>query len=64
MGEDMNEKLEKAVQYLRDRGIYILDAGNKFLPTDAAHTDIAVMFARYRREVLDQPFPAVMRKRK
>ena len=60
----MTEKLETAVQYLRSRNIYIIDAGNKFLPTDAAHTDVSVTFARYRREVLDQPFPAVIRKRK
>lgn len=60
----MTEKLQKAVQYLRSRNIYIIDAGNKFLPTDAAHTDVSVTFARYRREVLDQPFPAVIRKRK
>lgn len=60
----MTEKLETAVQYLRGRNIYIIDAGNKFLPTDAAHTDVSMTFARYRREVLDQPFPAVIRKRK
>jgi len=60
----MIEKMEMAVKYLRGRNIYITDAGNKFLPSDAAHTDVSVTFARYRREVLDQPFPAVMRKRK
>jgi hypothetical protein len=60
----MSEKLEKAVQYLRGRNIYITDAGNRFIPSDAAHTDVSVTFTRYRREVLDQPFPAVIRKRK
>jgi hypothetical protein len=58
----MNEKLQKSIAYLKERNIYILD--NVFKPTNAASTDVSVTFARYRREVLDQPFPAVMRKRK
>lgn len=60
----MIEKMEMAVKYLRARNIYITDAGNRFIPTDAAHTDVSMTFARYRREVLDQPFPAVIRRRK
>lgn len=60
----MTEKLQNAIQYLRSRNIYIVDLGNKFIPTDAAHTDVSLTFARYRREVLEQPFPAVIRKRK
>lgn len=60
----MTEKLQNAIQYLRGRNIYIVDLGNKFIPTDAAHTDVSITFARYRREVLEQPFPAVIRKRK
>lgn len=58
----MNEKLQKSMSYLKSRNIYILD--NVFKPTNAASTDVLVTFARYRREVLDQPFPAVIRKRK
>jgi len=58
----MNEKLQKSIAYLKERNIYILD--NVFKPTNAASTDVSVTFARYRREVLDQPFPAVIRKRK
>jgi hypothetical protein len=58
----MNEKLQKSIDYLKSRNIYILD--NVFKPTNAASTDVSVTFARYRREVLDQPFPSVIRKRK
>jgi hypothetical protein len=58
----MNEKLQKSIAYLKSRNIYILD--NVFKPTNAASTDVSVTFARYRREILDQPFPAVIRKRK
>jgi hypothetical protein len=58
----MNEKLQKSMSYLKSRNIYILD--NVFKPTNSASTDVSVTFARYRREVLDQPFPAVIRKRK
>ena len=58
----MNEKLQRSMSYLKSRNIYILD--NVFKPTNAASTDVSMTFARYRREVLDQPFPAVVRKRK
>jgi hypothetical protein len=58
----MNEKLQKSMSYLKERNIYILD--NVFKPTNAASSDVSVTFARYRREVLDQPFPSVIRKRK
>lgn len=42
------EKHAAAVQYLKDRGIYLLD--NKFKPTNAASTDVAKTWARYRSQ--------------
>jgi hypothetical protein len=58
----MNEKLDKSMSYLKERNLYILD--NSFKPTNSSCTDVSITFARYRREVLAQPFPAVIRKRK
>lgn len=55
-----HSKLENAISYLRERKIYILEF--LFIPTNAAKTDISITFAKYRREVLSQPFPAVIRK--
>jgi hypothetical protein len=43
------EKLEKAINYLRSRGIYLLDGG--YTPTKAVNTDIAQTIARYRAQV-------------
>jgi hypothetical protein len=51
----MNEKLEKAVQYLRDRKKYITDPKCKFRPTSSAHTDITKTVEAYRQEVLLEP---------
>jgi len=42
------EKHAAAMQYLKDRGIYLLD--NKFKPTNAASTDVAKTWARYRAQ--------------
>ena len=55
------QKIKQAIQYLRERKIYILEF--PFKPTNAAKTDIAQTFAKYRRDVLKQPFPSVIRKR-
>jgi hypothetical protein len=43
------EKLEKAINYVRSRGIYLLDGG--YTPTNAASTDVAKTIARYRAQV-------------
>jgi len=51
----MNEKLEAAVAYLRERKKYILDVGCKFKPTSSAHTDITKTVEAYRQEVLEEP---------
>jgi hypothetical protein len=58
----MENKLQEAIKYLRERKIYILEF--PFKPTNAAQTDIAMTVARYQREVLEQPFPVVLRKRR
>ena len=44
------EALEKAIAYLRERRIYVADYGNKFVPTNAATTDVAATIARYRQQ--------------
>jgi hypothetical protein len=43
------EARAKALAYLKERGIYVLDG--KFNPTDAPSTDIAKTIARYRQQV-------------
>jgi len=58
----MENKLQEAIKYLRERKLYILEF--TFKPTNAAQTDISMTIARYRREVLEQPFPVVLRKRR
>ena len=46
----MDNKLNDAIAYLRDRKIYIIE--NKlFAPTNAANTDVAATFRRYRQKV-------------
>lgn len=45
------ESLKKAIAYLRERKIYVADYGNKFVPTNAATTDVAATAARYRKQV-------------
>jgi len=51
----MNEKLEAAIAYLRERKKYILDVGCKFKPTSPAHTDVIKTIEAYRQEVLAEP---------
>ena len=45
------DKLEAAIAYLRGRKKYIVDSGCKFVPTSAAHTDVAETIRKYRMEV-------------
>lgn len=42
------EQLEKAIAYLRERKIYVLE--NSFKPTNAAQTDVTQTIARYRKQ--------------
>lgn len=44
------QELKKAIAYLRERRIYVADYGNKFVPTNAATTDVAATIARYRQQ--------------
>ena len=44
------EELKKAIAYLRERNIYVVDENNKFRPTNAAQTDVAATMARYRQQ--------------
>ena len=44
----MEHKLSSAIEYLRSRNRYVLDRGNKFLPTTSTHTDIRKTFAEFR----------------
>ena len=48
----MTKKLEAAIAYLRERNIYVVDAGNKFVPTPTASTDVAATMRRYEIQVL------------
>jgi hypothetical protein len=46
----MNDKLEAAIAYLRERKIYLTE--NKlFAPTNSASTDVAATIRRYRQKV-------------
>ena len=45
------DKRDVAIAYLRSRNKYILDPGCKFVPTNAAHTDVAETVRLYRMEV-------------
>ena len=45
------QKLEAAIEYLNSRKIWLLDNGNKFIPTDAANTDVAATIRRYCQQV-------------
>jgi hypothetical protein len=50
----MNDKLEAAIAYLRERKIYLTE--NKlFAPTNAASTDVAATIRRYRQKVQGVP---------
>ena len=44
------QELKKAIAYLRERRIYVADYGNKFVPTNAATTDVSQTIARYRQQ--------------
>jgi hypothetical protein len=62
MRMDNNEqKIAKAIEYLRSRGKYVLDKTCAFRPTDCASTNIAQTIANYRRDVMKQPLKAVRR---
>jgi hypothetical protein len=59
------DRLNEAVAYLRSRKKYIVDHGCKFIPTSAAHTDIAETIRKYRMEVEDvSPVQLVKGKKK
>lgn len=45
------DKRDEAIAYLRSRKKYIVDPGCKFVPTNAAHTDIAETVRLYQMEV-------------
>lgn len=49
------DKLEAAIAYLRGRKKYSVDPGCKFIPTNAAHTDVAETIRKYRQEVEQVP---------
>jgi hypothetical protein len=48
--DSLEQKRKQAIEYLRQRKIYIIDEGNQFVPTSIAHTDVAATMARYRRQ--------------
>jgi hypothetical protein len=47
--QEHKAKLAKAIAYLRERKIYILEF--PFRPTNAASTDVAQTIARYRTQI-------------
>jgi len=52
METNLTTKLDAAIAYLRSRNIYVVDAGNKFVPTPTASTDVAATMSRYEIQVL------------
>jgi hypothetical protein len=56
------QQLKKAIAYLRERKIYVADYGNKFVPTNAATTDVAATMARYRQQTQGQQIIREVRK--
>jgi hypothetical protein len=56
------QQLEKAIAYLRERKIYVLE--NSFKPTNAAQTDVTQTFARYRAQTQGQQIIREVRKYK
>ena len=50
----MNEKLQAAIAYLRNRNIYVVDANNKFVPTGVASTDVAATWRRYEIQISER----------
>jgi len=60
---DNQSKLDAAIAYLRSRNIYIVDVGNKFVPTPTANTDVAATMRRYMIQVKGvSPFKEVSAK--
>ena len=47
------EARKKAIEYLRNRNLYILDG--KFVPTQPTATDVAETIRRYKRTMEKQP---------
>lgn len=59
------DKRDEAIAYLRSRKKYIIDPGCKFVPTNAARTDVAETIRKYRMEVEDvSPVQLVKGKKK
>jgi len=56
----MNDKLQAAIAYLRERKIYITEF--PFVPTNVAKTDVAATIRRYKQQV--QGVPAIKQVRK
>ena len=44
------DKLNNAIAYLRERNIYLIE-NKRFVPTNAATTDVAATIRRYRQKV-------------
>ena len=56
----MNDKLETAIAYLRERKIYIIEF--PIIPTNVAKTDVGATIRRYHQQV--QGVPAIKQVRK
>jgi len=56
----MNEKLQAAIAYLRERKIYIIEY--PFIPTNVAKTDVGATIRRYRQQVQGVPVIKQVRK--
>jgi hypothetical protein len=61
MNPTMEEKRKAAIEYLRSRGIYILD--NKFKPTSATATDVQQTITRYLKATNQQKLTVVEKKK-
>jgi hypothetical protein len=60
--EHHKQELKKALEYLRERKIYVLE--NSFKPSNAAQTDVAQTFARYRQQTQGQQIIREVRRTK
>jgi hypothetical protein len=60
--DSLEIKRQQAIEYLRSRNIYVLEHG--FQPTNAAKTDVAQTFARYRAQTQGQKIIREVRKYK
>jgi hypothetical protein len=58
--EHHRQALKKAIEYLRERKIYVLE--HNFKPTSIAHTDVATTMARYRQQTQGQQIIREVRK--